>query len=172
MTKPAVATLLVLPLLSSACHQGESAAQQAAEDARAVAMVEAVQTAAPPPAPIELQPITAADIEKNGIYGAGCSLVPAAQPGGDPVMMANDRRAAIKLAGRFVTFAADMGSPVLAVGTRGHYVGKAQTLTIARSPGDGTSLGQDAMRWEGSVTVRDAHDQLVYSASGELTCSS
>jgi len=171
MRKAAVAGLLALPLLVAACEKPKSAAQQAAEDARAVAMVEAAQTAAPPPVPIDPQPITAADIEHNRLYGAGCSLVPAAQPGGDPVVMASDRRAVLKVAGRFITFAADAGSEVVALGTRSHYVGKAQSLWFEKSPGDGTGLGQDAMRWQGRMTVRDAHNQLVYTMAGELVCT-
>lgn len=171
MRKATVAGLLALPLLSAACSKpGQGAAEKAAADARAIAMVEAAQDVAPPPVPIDPQPITSADIEKAGLYGAGCSLVPASQPGGDPVIMINDRRAVIKLAGRFITFAADPGSPALALGTRTHYVGKAQSLRFERAPGDGTGLGQDAMRWSASATVRDAHNQLVYTLSGELVC--
>lgn len=169
LRRPALGIASLLILLT-ACEPHKTAAQQAAEDARAVAMVEAAQNVKPPPAPLDPQPITAADIEANGIYGAGCSLVPVNVPGGDPVVMANGRRALVKIGGKFVTFAADPGSPVLALGLRTHYVAKAQSLLLQRGPGSGTALGQDGMRWDGRVAIRDAHDQPVYESAGILTC--
>jgi len=160
------------PLLAlSACDKPKSPAEQAAEDARAVAMVEAAQNVKAPPMPIDPQPFTAADIEHNQLYGAGCTLVPAATPGGDPLIIANDRRALVKLGSKFVTFAADPGSPVLGLGVRTHYVGKAQSLGLARATGDGTALGQDGMRWDGRAEIRDAQDRVIWSSAGTLTCS-
>jgi hypothetical protein len=171
MRSIAVAGLITLPLLLSACHDRADPSRSAAEDAKAIAMVEAAQNVAPPPVPLEPQPITAADIEQTGLYGVGCSLVPAAQPGGNPVVMAGEKRAVIKLAGRFVSFAADPGSEAIPPGARSHYVGKAQSLWFEKAAADGTRLGQDALRWDGRVTIRDTHDQLVYSMSGELVCT-
>lgn len=167
-----VAAIIALPFLITACDKEKSAAQQAADDAKAIAMVEAAQTSLPPPVSLELQPITTSDIEKNGLYGAGCSLVPGAQAGGDPVIMANDRRATIKFSGRLITFAADAGSEILAVGVRAHYVGKTQSLWLEKATGSGEGLGQDALRWQGRATIRDAREQLVYTMAGELVCTS
>ncbi len=164
-----LATVATAALLTS-CEEVKSDAQQAAEDVRAIAMVEAAQDSKPPPVPIEPQPITAADIENNRLYGAGCNLVPTAQPGGDPLVVANDRRALIKVAGRLVTFAADAGSETIMLGVRTHYVGKAQSLFLQRAAGDGNRLGEDSVRWDGTLTVRDANEQLVYTSSGEIVC--
>lgn len=173
-----VSGLVLLPpfllpiVLLSACQQPKSAAEQAAEDARAITQVEAAQKAAPPPVPLDAQPITAADREKAVLYGAGCSLVPATQPGGDPVLLIDPKRATMKVGGKFVTFAADPGSEELALGVRTHYVGKAQSLLLEKAPGGGARLGEEAMRWDGRLAVRDAHDQLVYSNAGEIVCGS
>ena len=165
--------LMIAPvLLLAACQKEKTPAEQAAEDARAIAMVEAAQTALPPPEPLDLQPITSSDVEKNALYGAGCSLVPASNPGGDPILVASERRALVKLSGRYITFAADAGSEPLTAGVRTHYVGKAQALVLEKSSGSGTSIGDDALRWQGRVTIRDAHDQLVYSVAGDLLCTS
>jgi hypothetical protein len=161
--------MLALVLLT-ACKPEKSPAQQAAEDARAVAMVEAAQNVKAPPVPLEPQAITAADIEQNGFYGAGCTLVPTSVPGGDPVIMVNDRRALVKFAGKFVTFAADPGSPRLSLGVHSHYVGKAQSLWLAKGTGDGTALGREGMRWDGRVEIRDAQDRTIWSSAGVLTC--
>ena len=170
MQARAIVSVMALTALLSACDKPKSAAQQARDDARAVAMVEAAQHAVPPPMPIEPQPITAADIEKNALYGAGCTLVPTSQPGGDPLVMANDRRAVIKIGGKLVTFAADAGSAPLELGVRSHYAGKAQSLFLQKAGGDGTRLGEETFRWDGSLTVRDAHDQLIYTSTGEIVC--
>ena len=168
--------LMVLPvvclLVSSCSEKPKDPVRQARDDARDIAMVNAAQDTRPPPTPLEPEPITAADIEVNKFYGAGCNLVPAAQPGGSPILVANDRQAVLKISGKFVTFAADPGSPVLAMGARSHYVGKAQSLDLRRATSGGTQLGDEASRWAGSMAVHDAWNQLVYSAGGELVCGS
>ena len=164
--------MLLVPLLVTACHKDKSPAEQASQDARAIAMVEAAQDAPPPPVPLQPQPITAVDIEHNKLYGAGCTLVPASQPGGDPLLMADGKRAVMKVGGKFVTFAADPGSTPLALGTFSHYVGKAQSLFIQKATGPGTRLGEESMRWDGTILVRDAHDQVVYTSTGEIVCGS
>lgn len=165
--------LPVICLFLAACTEhAKDPAVQAREDARDIAMVNAAQDAKPPPTPLEPQPITAADIEANQFYGAGCNLVPAGQAGGNPILVANDRRAVLKISGKFVFFAADPGSPVLAMGTRSHYVGKAQSLDLQRATSGGTQLGEEASRWSASMAVRDAWGQMVYSQGGELVCGS
>jgi len=166
----AVVLFVALPLVLSACEKPKSAEEQARDDARAIAMVEAAQHVAPPPVPLDPQPITAADIEQNKLYGVGCTLVPADQPGGNPLVVATDKRAVIKLGSRFVTFAADAGSPPLALGARTHYVGKAQSLLLEKASGDGTRLGEESFRWDGTLTLRDAHEQLVFTSSGAIVC--
>ena len=166
----ATVAFVVLAVLLSSCKKEKSAAEQASEDARAVAMVEAAQDAPPPPVPLEPQPITSADVEKYGLYGTGCTLVPAAQAGGDPVLVVNDKRGVMKVGGKFITFAADPGSTPLALGAVSHYVGKAQSVFIQRQPGDGSRLGEESVRWDGNVLVRDAHDQVVYTMAGQIVC--
>jgi hypothetical protein len=86
------------------------------------------------------------------------------------VLVANDRRALIKLGGKFIAFSADTGSAVIAMGTRTHYVGKAQSLFLERGSGDGTRLGEEASRWDGRLTVRDTWNRVVFTQSGEVVC--
>ncbi|MFX7866405.1 hypothetical protein ABTK37_20625, partial [Acinetobacter baumannii] len=63
-----------------------------------------------------------------------------------PVLLVNQRRALIKSEARFIALAADSGSPAIAPGIRAHYVGKAQSLVLERSPGDGVHPGEDGLR--------------------------
>ena len=171
MQASTAAGLLAGLALLGACTPHKSAAEQAAEDARAVAMVEAAQNVKPPPIPLDPQPITAADIESNRLYGTGCTLVPAGMAGGDPLVMAGPDRALIKLGGKFITFAADPGSARLAPAARVHYVGKAQSLDLVRAAATGTPLGQDGARWDGRVELRDAQGRVIWSSAGVLTCT-
>ena len=167
----AMATMWFAPaLLLGGCGKDAGPARTAESDAKAIAMVEAAQNVRPPPQPLEPEPITSADIEANKLYGAGCNLIPADQPGGNPVLVANDRRALIKLGGKFIAFSADTGSAVIAMGTRTHYVGKAQSLFLERGSGDGTRLGEEASRWDGRLTVRDTWNRVVFTQSGEVVC--
>jgi hypothetical protein len=166
----AVLATLMMPALLISCEKTQADGDRTAEDARAIAMVEAAQDVKAPPVPIEPQPITAADIEANRLYGAGCTLVPSSQPGGDPLVVADERRALVKIGGRIITFAADIGSEPLMLGVRTHYVGKAQSLHLQRAKGDGNRLGEDSVRWDGTLTMRDANEQLVYTSTGEIVC--
>ena len=161
--------VMVVPVLLAACEKTVSPAEKAAEDARAIAMVEAAQDVKAPPVPLQPQPLTAADFEQNRLHGPGCNLVPD-DYAGDPVVVADGTRALLKIGGRLVNFAADGGSEPLAMGARTHYVGKAQSLVLTRGSGAGNSIGEDSERWDGSLTIRDANNQLVYTATGELMC--
>ena len=164
---------LAVPLLSilalGACQPARSPAEQARDDARAVAMVEAAQTKLPPPVPLDPEPISPDDIEAAQLEPA-CRFALAGSGAAPPVLLVNARRAMIKSEARFIALAADSGSPAIAPGIRAHYVGKAQSLVLERSPGDGAHPGEDGLRWPARVTVHDAWNQLVYAATGELVC--
>ncbi|MBW8785789.1 MAG: hypothetical protein JF593_14335 [Novosphingobium sp.] len=159
-------------LLLPACQEGLTPQEQARQDARDVAKVEAINHAKPPPSPLDPQSITAADIEQNKLYGPGCGFVARTVPGGDPIVLTTPERATLKLAGKFVTLAADKGGAAMPLGTWAHYVGKEQSLTLARAPGDGTAPGLDRLRWDGQLTVRDDVDQIVFSSAGTVQCGS
>lgn len=140
-----------------------------AEKARAVAQVEAAQRAKPPPDPVDLQRITAADIEQNRLYVPGCSFVPDTTPGGDPVVIAASEGAVVKIAGRMVTFAADVGGTRLDAAAWMHYTGKAQSIRF--DPGGGSStLGADGVTQPARLTLSDAYDRVVWSGGGTLVC--
>lgn len=140
-----------------------------AEKASAAAQIEAAQHAKPPPEPIDLQRITAADIEQNRLYVPGCSFVPDATPGGDPVVIAASEGAVVKIAGRMVTFAADVGGTRLGTAAWIHYTGKAQSIRF--DPGSGSSgLGTDGVTQPARLTLSDAYDRVVWSGGGMLVC--
>ena len=160
--------LLALVLLASACGPELSPAQKAAEDAKAVAMVEAAQDRHPPLRPLAPQPLTAQDIERGQLFGAGCGFEPAG--GTQPILLARAKRAVMKLEQRPTSFASDPGGVQLPLGTWEHYVGKGLSLRIAKAEGNGLGGGDEAMQWPARLTVRDQYDRIVYVGEGTLRC--
>src|SRR5687768_2584298 len=117
---------LGLALAVSACEPEPTPAEKAADDARAVAMVEAAQDRHPPPQPLAPQPLTRADIERFKLFGAGCGFEPEGRS--EPVLLIRAQQAVMKLDQRPTTFASDPGGAQLPLGTWEHYVGKGLSL--------------------------------------------
>jgi hypothetical protein len=157
-----------LALLAAACQREPDPAQKAAEDAKAVAMVEAAQDQHGPPRPLSPQPITGQDIEKNRLFGAGCAFAP--EGWGDPVLLTRPKAAAMNLDRRLATLASDPGGQQFPLGTWEHYVGKGLSLRLEKAAGDGAVPDEEALRWPAKLTVRDEYDRIVYIAAGTLTC--
>ncbi len=160
----------LLLLTASACKDEAAKQDRAKQDARDVAQVEAAQKIHPPLAALRPEPIAFADIEAHNLFGAGCSLTPKAEVLSDPVVLADSDRAVIKLDGKLVLLAADRGSATMPYDSVTHYVGKAQTLRLGKDPGEGKQHGEESMRWNGRVTIRDAYDRVVYLSDGWFDC--
>lgn len=162
-----------LPLLAilslAACQEPPTPAQKAADDAKAVAMVEAANRRYAPPQALAPQPITAADLDKHGLRDPGCAFVADGEDGADPVLVLRPKRAVLKLGRELTGYASDPGSPELPLGTWTHYVGKAGSLRIARS-GEADGTAQNRLDWQATVTATDDHDRIVYTATGRLRC--
>jgi hypothetical protein len=154
--------------LLSGCEPEPSAAEQAAADARDIAMVEAAQERHPPIQPVTPQAIAYSDLERLKLPGASCRFEPAG--GRDPIMLAFERQAVMLFEGEPTTFASDTGGPPGPVGTWLHYVGKALSLRIEKGDGDGVRAGNDALEWAAKLAVRDEFDRVIYTRSGRLRC--
>lgn len=166
---PRIAMALALLAMAGGCDR-KAPAEEAAENARAVEMVEAAQRRKPPPVPLRPEPITSADLQANGLSGAGCAFYPEGAAATDPVLHTDATRAVLKVDGALIQLASDNGSGELPYATREHYVGKAFDLRLAKDPGEGVPAGEEAMRWAGSVTVRDSYQRPVYAVRGSLEC--
>lgn len=162
---------VLAPVLAlTGCGKEESPARRARDDAHAIAMVEAAQHTKPPPVALTPQPITAADLATHRLSGSGCKLFGPEDRAGDPLATLNPQRAMIKVEGRFMILAADVGSTPAVEGVMRHYVGKSHSIRIERSGGDGHALGQDDLRWPARLTIYDAWDQVVFTTAGDLVC--
>ncbi len=155
-------------LAITGCGQGKSPAQQAAEDARAIAQVEAINNSKPPPVPVALEPLHEGDLAIARRSGTGCGFMIA---GADqPLAFSGAQRAVVRIDGRAVSFASDPGGPKLPLDTWGHYVGKEQSLAIDPLGKAIAAPGQSDQRWPAQLTVRDPNNQTVFTTGGTLVC--
>jgi hypothetical protein len=155
-------------LALSACKPAPSPAQRAADDAKAVAQVEAANRSYGPPIALNPEPIRPADLDRAGLLDAGCAF--AATDQADPVLVARPKRAVMKFGRNLTSFASDPGSTSLPLGTWTHYVGKAGSLRIVKADGAGGLGGQGGLEWSATLIVTDEHDRTVFTTPGRLRC--
>jgi hypothetical protein len=160
---------LAFVLLMSGC-QRESPAETAAQDARDVAEVKALQKVHPPLQPVVPQPMTPEELAEAAKLArprdtpdgsppdlSVCAFVIGPASDGAPVLTADAQRALLKIDGRLVVLASDSGAPKLAPGLHAKYVGRMYWVSFARAPD--------------TLTVHDRFDRVVYEASGTLRCA-
>lgn len=165
MRLPFALPLLVLLLVG--CGAEQTPAEKAAADAKAVAEVEANQ--APPPEPFGPEPIRYPDIERNQLYGAGCSFAP--DGGGlGALAMATVDEGYMKRDGEILRFAADKGSARNPLGSWRKYDGRRFSFTLELAPGAGKPSGMETTDFKADLTVRDGKQNVVYSAKGIAQC--
>lgn len=159
--------LAAVALLAGCSEAGKE--NDAAQDARDIAMVNAAQDAKPPARPIAPEPILFFDITKNRLYGSGCNFVP--EGGGmGAVLLAQPDRAIMKLNGNIVTLASDPGSAQLPQGSWSRYTGKAFALVLTEDSGTPRTRNGVVETFRGELVVTDPHDQVIYRAPGTAQC--
>ena len=136
----------------------------------AVKEVEAAQDRHPPVAKLVPQGISFADIQAGNLFGAGCAYYPGGGEGGNPVLLTDSERGVLKLGGELTIFASDAGSAEFPYGTREKYTGRTYEIALSKGPGEGTPYGEEAVRWPGTMTVRDQWGRIAYDDSGTLEC--
>ncbi|MEJ5975888.1 hypothetical protein WG901_04535 [Novosphingobium sp. PS1R-30] len=142
--------------LLSACG-GQTPAEKAAADARAVAEVEAAQKRKPPIQPLELGVIDPTVRRVFNLSDNGCGFFTDPNPGAFPLAVIGSDKAVFQLNGEPAILASDSGSPLIAAGIRAKYVGRQQSAQIARGPD--------------RLTIRDSFERIVYQATGILRCT-
>lgn len=159
-----LALALGLLALLAGCGREPTAAEKHAAEDRAIAQVNAAQTAKPPPQTIAPQAILFADIQKYDLFGGGCAFAPGGSMGA--VLLTRAKAAYMKVEDGMVRFASDPGSAKLPLDTFSRYVGKEMALSLTRAGGD----AGEATRWAGHLVVTDAFDQVIYEADGQVQC--
>jgi hypothetical protein len=155
-------------VLLAACAPHKSAAEKRAEEDRAIAQVNAAQSAKPPVTKIAPQPILFADIQKYDLFGAGCAFAPGGSMGA--VLLTRAKSGTMKIADKMVRFASDPGSTKLPLDTVSRYVGKEMALSLTHTDSPGTRASDELIRWPGHLVVTDPFDRVVYEADGQVEC--
>ncbi|TMM49848.1 hypothetical protein [Qipengyuania marisflavi] len=157
----------VLTLSLAACADEPDPREKAAADAAAVAEVKANQEA--PPENLVPEAIVYADIEKAGLFGAGCNFV-AAGAGTDAIVLAQADMGYMKRSDEIVAFAPDKGSANNPVGSWRKYDGKDNSLVLEINQQNGRQSGMETVDFAAELTVRDGKDRVVYHADGTAQC--
>ena len=139
------------------------------EQERAAAVAEVEANRVPPPEELQLEPIRYREIEKNELYGTGCSFAP--DGGGmSAVALAMAETGHFLRGDKLITLAADKGSPELPYLARRKYDGAAYSMTLDLDEAEGEQSGEETSDYPATLTIRDASEQVVYRKSGIAQC--
>lgn len=156
-------SIVLLALTLTACSNEPN------EEERAAAVAEVEANRVPPPEELQLEPIRYREIEKNELYGTGCSFAP--DGGGmSAVALAMAETGHFLRGDKLITLAADKGSPELPYLARRKYDGAAYSMTLDLDEAEGEQSGEETSDYPASLTIRDASEQVVYRKSGIAQC--
>ncbi|HAG36418.1 MAG TPA: hypothetical protein DCL34_06385 [Erythrobacter sp.] len=156
-------SIILLALTLTACSNEQN------EEERAAAVAEVEANRVPPPEELQLEPIRYREIEKNELYGTGCSFAP--DGGGmSAVALAMAETGHFLRGDKLITLAADKGSPELPYLARRKYDGAAYSMTLDLDEAEGEQSGEETSDYPATLTIRDASEQVVYRKSGIAQC--
>tara|TARA_Y100000815_G_scaffold48577_1_gene39715 strand:- start:1263 stop:1748 length:486 start_codon:yes stop_codon:yes gene_type:complete len=156
-------SIILLALTLTACSNEQN------EEERAAAVAEVEANRIPPPEELQLEPIRYREIEKNELYGTGCSFAP--DGGGmSAVALAMAETGHFLRGDKLITLAADKGSPELPYLARRKYDGAAYSMTLDLDEAEGEQSGEETSDYPATLTIRDASEQVVYRKSGIAQC--
>ncbi|PNQ74087.1 hypothetical protein BA950_14970 [Erythrobacter sp. SAORIC-644] len=156
-------SIILLALTLVACSNESN------EEERAAAVAEVEANRIPPPEELQLEPIRYREIEKNELYGTGCSFAP--DGGGmSAVALAMAETGHFLRGDKLITLAADKGSPELPYLARRQYDGAAYSMTLDLDEAEGEQSGEETSDYPATLTIRDASEQVVYRKSGIAQC--
>jgi len=156
-------SIVLLALTLTACSNEQN------EEERAAAVAEVEANRVPPPEELQLEPIRYREIEKNELYGTGCSFAP--DGGGmSAVALAMAETGHFLRGDKLITLAADKGSPELPYLARRKYDGAAYSMTLDLDEAEGEQSGEETSDYPATLTIRDASEQVVYRKSGIAQC--
>ncbi|MFT4057114.1 MAG: hypothetical protein QM681_21605 [Novosphingobium sp.] len=145
----------------------ETPAEEAAENAHDVAMVERMSRE--PFKPIIPIPITSIDVERYGLDKPGCSFGKGTVEGQDgPIFIATSGEGFMRVGADLKRFAAKGESADLPGGARTTYVGLSSWVDIVRLPDSGNA--SDQQTWPARLIVHDSQERVAYRADGVMRC--
>lgn len=161
--------LLVGAVALASCGEEISSERQAEIDARDIALIKKVNRGVA--MPIVPEPILYPEIEKYELYGSNCAFAP--DGGGlGAIAIAQADDGFMKIDGKLIRFAADVGSTELPSGARAKYSGKEYSFELTLGPAEGKRVAAEAITYQGQLTVRASNGDTVYDQPGEIQCGS
>lgn len=142
----------------------ETPAEQAADNARDVAMVERMSRE--PFKPIVPIPITGLDVTRYGLDKPGCSFAKGGSR--EPIFIAGRSEGYMRVAGDLKRFAVRAESADLPGGARTTYVGLSSWVDLVRLPDAGTNA--DGEVWPARLIVHDSQERVAFMADGTVRC--
>lgn len=139
------------------------------EAERQAAVAEVVANQEAPPEVLEPRPILYPEIEKYGLYGAGCNFAPD-EGGLGAIALAMADEGYMKRGEEILHFAADKGSDELPYLARRKYDGKDYSFSLELDRASGAPSGEETSDYSGALTVKDGKDRVVYRATGIVQC--
>ena len=162
--------VLILALFFAACSPDP--AQQAREDAAAVAAVNAAQNRIPPMKALGLEQLTPEDFARMDDKGASCAFYLGTVPEARALMVARPSYGWVKIDSELLRLISDSGSTAGPLSTRSHYTGRDMTVRIEPRSGDRVASAQPRQIVPAQIIVRDRWDRVVFAAAGEQRCAS
>lgn len=162
--------VLALALFFAACSPDP--AQQAREDAAAVAAVNAAQNRIPPLKALGLEQLAPEDFARMDDTGASCAFYLGTVPQATALMVARPSYGWIKIDSELLRLISDSGSTAGPLGTRNHYTGKELTVRIEPRSADSAISREPRQIVSAQIIVRDRWDRVVFAAAGEQRCAS
>ena len=150
--------LLVMPL--AACGGGgETSANVSANQIERLATPRVVK--ADPRASARLQPLTPADLEREGLIGAGCDF----SNEGRLLLAAVDSNAIVRIQGemRHLVHSAPVGP------TGGFFEDRQLSVSVGRSSEEGMRRGE-VTSWPARITVTNRRTEVQQQMTGLWTC--
>ena len=131
--------------------------------------------AAPPPAPapqaIQPEGIDYPAIKAHKLYGNGCNFV--AEGGGlAALVLAQEKEAILKLAGKIVRIPADTSSQLLSDFARTRYADASHILILAPIPGGTAVVNGQVQNVPVRLAIVDAAGRPEFTAKGLVQCKS
>ncbi|WP_120715743.1 hypothetical protein [Tsuneonella amylolytica] len=163
-----VVMISALVLLASCGEPEVDPVEKARQDEADIAAVKAAEV--PPPVPVTPETIGAPDVERYDLYGAGCNFAPKGSIGA--VAFAQPGRGYMKIDGKLVTFAPDIGSGTLPLGAKGKYTAGAWSFMLDLSEEEGEEAGSEVINYPAQFILRNDRDQVVYESPGIAQCGS
>ena len=161
--------VLILAMFLAACSPDP--AQQAREDAAAVAAVNAAQNRIPPMKALGLEQLAPEDFARMDDKGASCAFYLGTVPEARALMVARPSYGWVKIDSELLRLISDSGSTAGPLSTRSHYTGRDMTVRIEPRSGDRAASAQPRQIVPAQIIVRDRWDRVVFAAAGEQRCA-